>query len=145
MERSGLIALLLILAAGLPGTAEEPSVTLPAPLARVLTDYEAAWAARDAAALADLFAPDGLVLSPGHPPVRGRTEIRRHYEGRGGPLALRALAWAAEGGVAYIVGAYAVGPGEPDVGKFTLTLTRVSDGRWLIRSDMDNGNSRGSG
>ena len=32
-----------------------PSVTLPAALARVLTDYETAWRARDAKALAALF------------------------------------------------------------------------------------------
>ena len=32
--------------------------------------------------------------------------------------------------------------GEADVGKFTLTLRKGSDGRWLIMSDMDNGNAR---
>jgi len=32
--------------------------------------------------------------------------------------------------------------GEPDGGKFTLTLRKAGDGRWLIMSDMDNGNSR---
>ena len=32
--------------------------------------------------------------------------------------------------------------GEPDVGKFTLTLVRGAGDRWLIVSDMDNGNSR---
>ncbi|MEE8218925.1 MAG: DUF4440 domain-containing protein, partial [Vicinamibacteria bacterium] len=60
----------------------------------------------------------------------------------GGPLALRALAYATEGGVGYIIGAYARRRGEPDVGKFTLTLRRDGEGRWLIMSDMDNGNSR---
>jgi ketosteroid isomerase-like protein len=28
-----------------------------------------------------------------------------------------------------------------DDGKFTLTLRKDSDGRWLIMSDMDNGNA----
>ena len=42
--------------------------------------------------LAALFAEDGFVLSSGVPPVRGRAAIRRHYEGQGGPLSLRALA-----------------------------------------------------
>ena len=76
-----------------------PSVTLPAPLARVLTDYEVAWQSKDAAALAALFAEDGFVLSSGVPPVRGRAQIEKHYAAQGGPLSLRALAFAAEGSV----------------------------------------------
>ena len=119
-----------------------PTITLPRPLARVLTDYEVAWSHKDAAALAALFAEDGFVLPNGRPPVRGRPAIRKHYEGKGGPLALRALAFAVKEPVAYIIGGFARQQGEPDVGKFTLTLSRASDGRWLIMSDMDNGNSR---
>ncbi|MFL6198749.1 MAG: hypothetical protein ACJ76J_06215 [Thermoanaerobaculia bacterium] len=43
--------LVAISAAGQQETpAAEPSVSLPAELARVLTDYEAAWSKRDAAA-----------------------------------------------------------------------------------------------
>jgi ketosteroid isomerase-like protein len=117
-----------------------PSVTLPAELARVLTDYETAWRAKDAAALARLFAEDGFVLQRNKPPVRGRAEIERAYAGAGGQLALRALAYATEGPVGYIIGAYSARAGEPDDGKFTLTLKKGADGRWLIMSDMDNGN-----
>ena len=119
-----------------------PRVTLPAPLARVLSDYEAAWRNQDAAALAALFAEDGFVLANGVPPVRGRLQIQKHYAGQGGPLALRALAFAAEGSVGYIIGGFARQKGEPDIGKFTLTLRKDGEGRWLIMSDMDNGNSR---
>ena len=119
-----------------------PSITLPPPLARVLTDYEAAWRNKDAAALAALFREDGFVLSNGSPPVRGRAQIPKHYAGQGGPLALRALAFAIEGSVGYIVGGFSRRIGEADIGKFTLTLRRGADERWLIMSDMDNGNSR---
>jgi ketosteroid isomerase-like protein len=125
-----------------PAASPLPSVHLPPPLARVLTDYETAWRARDAAALAGLFAEDGFVLSNGVPPVRGRSEIQRHYSGQGGPLALRALAYATEGAVGYIIGGFALREGEADIGKFTLTLRQDAGGRWLIVSDMDNGNSR---
>jgi ketosteroid isomerase-like protein len=121
-----------------------PSVTLPPDLARVLTDYEAAWRARDAAALARLFAEDGFVLSGGRPPIRGRAAVERHYRGSGGPLALRALAYATEGAVGYIIGGYARQAGDPDVGKFTLTLRREAGGPWLIVSDMDSPNRRPS-
>lgn len=138
------IALLLrtsALAAGpSPDAAPQPSIELPPELARVLTDYEAAWGSRDAAALARLFAEDGFVLSGGGPPVRGRAEIERRYAGSGGPLALRAFAFAAEGRVGWILGGYAPRAGEPDDGKFTLTLSKDAKGRWLIMSDMDNSN-----
>jgi ketosteroid isomerase-like protein len=105
-------------------------------------DYESAWQRKDARALAALFAEDGFVLSNGVPPVRGRAAIEKHYSGQGGPLSLRALAHATEGSTGYIIGGFARRRGEPDIGKFTLTLRKGSDGRWLIVSDMDNGNSR---
>ena len=140
-----LIALLAIglVCAPLRSTAAElPSVELPAPLARVLSDYEAAWQRKDAPALAALFAEDGFVLSSGVPPVRGRAAIEKHYNGQGGALSLRALAYATEGSIGYIIGGYARQKGEADVGKFTLTLRKGAGGRWLIISDMDNGNTR---
>lgn len=119
-----------------------PSVSLPPELARVLTDYETAWRAKDAAALARLFAEDGFVLSSGAPPVRGRAAIEKAYTGAGGPLVLRALAFATEGRIGYVIGGFARKAGEPDVGKFTLTLKKDASGAWLIASDMDNGNER---
>jgi ketosteroid isomerase-like protein len=119
---------------------QQPSVPLSPELARVLTDYETAWRAGDGAALARLFDEDGFVLANGGPPVRGRAAIEQHYKGPGGPLALRAFAFATEGRVGYILGGFARQEGAPDIGKFTLTLRRGSDGRWLIVSDMDNGN-----
>ncbi len=117
-----------------------PSVTLPPALDRVLRDYERAWRARDPAALAMLFAEDGFVLANGRPPVQGRQAIRSAYAEGGGPLVLRALAYAIEGSTGYIIGAY--GAGERDTGKFVLALRRGGDGRWLIAADIDNGNQR---
>jgi ketosteroid isomerase-like protein len=127
------------LAAGAEG---EPSVALPPELGRVLTDYEAGWKAGDAAALANLFAEDGFVLSGGRPPVKGRAAIQKVYTHPGAPLSLRAIAYASHGDVAYIIGGYSAQPGRPDDGKFTLTLRKSESGRWLIVSDMDNSNRR---
>ena len=114
-----------------------PSIDLPPPLARVLTDYETAWRNRDAAALSRLFANDRVVVPNACPPVRGREEVERCYTGSGGPLSLRAVAYGAEGPAGYIIGAYAPEKGQPDAGKFTLTLLKGGDGRWLIVADMD--------
>ncbi|MBI1983018.1 MAG: DUF4440 domain-containing protein [Acidobacteria bacterium] len=141
----------LVLAAGLstaaaaPAQEREPppvlpSITLPAELDRVLRAYEREWGARSPQGLATLFTEDGFVLQPGRPPVRGHEAIARAYQGSGGPLALRALAYATADTVGYIVGAYATAPGDPDVGKFILLLRRRPQGPWLIAADMDNGN-----
>jgi len=137
---------IVILLMPVPALAEDlpsaplPSVQLPPELSRVLRDYEAGWRAGDGAALAELFAEDGFVLSNGTPPVRGREAIRRHYRGPGGPLVLRAFAYATDGTLGYILGGFSRKEGDPDIGKFTLTLRKSSDGKWLILSDMDNGN-----
>ena len=120
-----------------------PDAALPAPLDRVLRNYEQAWRGGDARALAALFAEDGFVLQSNQPPVRGRTAIEAAYAGQGGsPLRLRALAYAVEGNTGYIIGAYSYGNNVGDTGKFTLTLKREGDGPWVIFSDMDNSNAR---
>ena len=148
MRKAGwLIGVLLWTATGVCGqteesVAQEPSIDLPPPLKRVLTDYESAWSRHDAPALGKLFAEDGFVLPNGHPPVRGRAAIERYYEGHGGPLALRAIAFAEQGSVGFILGGYASETGKPDDGKFTLTLRKGPEGRWLIFSDMDSANAR---
>ena len=125
-----------------PDATPPASVTLPPELARVLTDYEKAWRAHDAAGLVALFADDGFVLANGAPPVRGRAAIAKAYANAGGDLVLHAFAFATEGPVGWIVGGFSRREGQPDVGKFTLTLRRGAGGMWLIASDMDNGNAR---
>lgn len=120
----------------------QPSVTLPADLARALSDYEKGWRTGNAAALAELFAEDGFVLPNGKEVVKGRSAIQKLYTSNGAPLSLRAIAYATHGDVGYIIGGYGAEPGKPDDGKFTLTLRKGADGRWLIMSDMDNPNRR---
>lgn len=124
-----------------PATPALPTIHLPAELDRVLRDYERAWRAADVAALVALFTDDGFVLQPGRPPARGHAKLAEVYSGQaGGALRLRALAYAAADSVGYIIGAYGYGDDPSDQGKFTLTLRRSASGRWLIASDMDNGN-----
>lgn len=115
---------------------------LPREFDQALRGYETAWRAKDASALAKLFAEDGFVLPNGNAPVRGRAQIEKHYAGAGGPLHLRAMHWAREGRVGYIIGEYAGTPDFANPGKFTLTMMRGDDERWLIMSDMDNSNTQ---
>ena len=129
-----------------PAPANTPplaSITLPPELDRVLRDYERAWRSGDANTVAALFAEDGFVLQSGRSPVRGRAAIAAAYRGQaGGPLRLRAFAYATSDTTGYILGAYGYGEGAdvPDMGKYTVTLRRARGGPWLLFSDMDNGN-----
>ena len=126
-----------------PASAPLPSVTLPPEIDRVLRDYERAWRSGDATAVAALFAEDGYVLQSGRNPIRGRAAIANAYKGQaGGPLRLRAFAYATSDTSGYILGAYGYGEGENvlDMGKYTVTLRRSRGGPWQLFSDMDNGN-----
>jgi ketosteroid isomerase-like protein len=114
-------------------------IDLPDDLEIVLRNYETHWRNFDAQGLASLFTTDGFVMSPAKPPVRGKDAITKKYEGSGGPLFLSAYAYAVEGDIAYIIGGYRGNENGADTGKFTLTLKKEGD-KWLIFSDMDNGN-----
>src|SRR5262245_43525434 len=94
-------AFLLTACASLPAQRGAP---LPADLQRVLVDYENAWRARDAAALSALFVERKVSVSNSSAcaPSPGREEIARCYEGQGGALSLRAVAYGADGRLAYI-------------------------------------------
>ena len=151
MRRATLLACATLLAAApplarravaqAPAAADTlPTVALPPALDRVLRDYERAWRARDPAALAALFTDDGFVLSGGRPPVHGRAAIAAHYAGSGGALHLRAVAYAADDTVGYIIGMYGATATEPPMGKFVLALRRAPGGAWRIAADMDNPN-----
>lgn len=140
--RSIALGLLLFPAAQARSQTADPlglePVALPAPLDRVLRDYEAAWEAGDGKRLAALFTEDGFALSNGRLPMRGRAAIEAWHTRPGGDLQLRAFAWSTSDSVGYIVGGYTypgmTGPG----GKFLLALRRGADRRWLIAADMDN-------
>ena len=118
------------------------TVTLPAELDRVLRDYEVAWRAGDEAALAALFTETGFVMQGGRAAARGRNAIQAAYTTSQGPLVLNAWDYSVEGDTGFIIGGFALAEGDPEVGKFVLTLRRVGE-RWFIHSDMDNGGGRG--
>lgn len=126
--------------ASFPPTDSLPTVTLPPAIDRVLRDYEREWQANNVEKLIALFTPDGFVLQPRRPAIRGQASLKEAYRNQGGqPLFLRALSFAQDGSVGYIIGAYCAKATGNDIGKFILALRKGADGRWLIAADMDNG------
>jgi ketosteroid isomerase-like protein len=123
-----------------PDVASQRSIVLPADLDRVLRDYERHWQAGDADALASLFVENGLIVRSGTW-IRGRTQIQAAYQPASGQLSLRAIEYAADDELGYIIGAYGYGDEVPieDRGMFVLTLKRSPGGGWLIVSDLDRG------
>jgi len=119
-----------------------PSITLPAELDRVLRDYERLWKAGDENGLAELFTTDGFVPARGGW-VRGRAAIKERYQNSSGDLRLRALAFATQDTVGYIIGAFGFGEAAAtrDAGKFVLALRRPPRSKWLIAADIDNPNN----
>ena len=136
--RAAVLALGVALSAcATPATPSSSGATLPPELQRVLEDYSTAWRAKDAKALAALFADDRTVVPNACPPAKDRAGIEACYTGSGGGIGLTALDHRIDGSMAYIIGEYAGAPGGPAAGKFVLTLTRDATGRWLIVADMD--------
>jgi len=119
-----------------------PSIKLPPDLDKVLRDYETAWKASDATGLAQLFADGRVVMTNSGRAVKGREGVRQMYANGGGPLVLRAVAYAADDSVAHIIGGYTLRPGEGDAGEFVLALVRSKGGPWLIVADMDRARRR---
>jgi hypothetical protein len=118
-----------------------PSVALPSELDRVVRDYERHWRAGNAQALSELFTIDGFIARRGGW-IRGRSAIRDAYTGVGSDLRLRAVAFAMDDIVGYIIGAYGYGDAAAthDSGRFILTLRRSLGQPWLIAADLDGAN-----
>lgn len=139
--KSTLYVIIILLLTVISATAQElKPIDLPDELQEVLTNYETHWKNSDAKKLASLFTENGFILRPGYDLVKGRENIQTSYENAGGgDLVLRAYDFSIQGNLAYIIGGYTYGSRVKDMGKYTLTLKKV-DGKWLIHSDMDNGN-----
>jgi ketosteroid isomerase-like protein len=132
---------LIIITTEIVGAQSIQKIELPDELEEVLTNYETHWRNSNAKKLASLFTEDGFILRPGYDMVKGRDNIERSYQNAGGgDLVLRAYDYSVQNDLAYIIGGYTYGNRVKDMGKYTLILKKIN-GKWLIHSDMDNGNS----
>ncbi len=110
--------------------------------------WKQAFNARDAEAVAKLYAPDAILAAPGLPPVRGREAIGKYFRQTVAGFASAGVSVAdapmgasgTSGDLGYEWKTYLITNGSGTVidrGKL-LTLFRRDHGRWLISGDTWN-------
>lgn len=145
-------ALLLWVAAAGPtscgrGGAPAPSMA-QRQISRVMVEYEAAYHRNDAAAMAQLYAPNGLLLPPGRELIRGRDAIRKFWEqGMEAGFQMETLQVSAGIGTGFAVGRYYIpadAENDAESGKYVITFERQPDGVWRVAADIWNEDGNGS-
>jgi hypothetical protein len=141
-------SLISILGCAAEPAADAPAlraVPLPPDFTAILRAYERAYAGRDSAALADLFAADGFLLRPGAAMRQGGASIAGTLAAEGGALTLVPVAFERADSAGFIIGTFGAEASPLRGGKFILALTRRAagaNGAWRITADMDSRNSR---
>jgi len=113
----------------------------------LLERYLAAYNNGDAAALAELYSVDAVLLPHEQLGARGRSKIEQFWKRTlrfdsarrmGRSVSTLLMAKKAGADVAYLVGTFGAGSG--DTRNFTICLVRDSEGKWRIASEMWNSN-----
>lgn len=143
-----ILAVLLLFAAGCNAPAKEKLATAEE-LSQVNRDFAKALNAKDAAAAANCYAPDAVVLPPGQPNVTGREAIQKYWQGflDGAGFvdaSVSTVATGSNGDTGYEIGTadlHLKGPDGKTVTekiKYTIVLKRNAEGKWLQTYDMWN-------
>ena len=134
----GAIALMTVGGAAQQKGADEASI------AKVRTAYQTAAGSQDGAALAKLFAPDGVEMPPNAPAAKGRPAIEAFHKAfvkqwmmHG--ITITSTSTKIAGDTAYDVGTYkqqimsqTSGAVIDDVGKYVVLLRKDASGAWWI-------------
>jgi uncharacterized protein (TIGR02246 family) len=138
--------------ASLPAFAQQRggSAAAEAAIAKTRSAYEAAALKQDAAAIAKLFAPDGLEMPPNAPLQKGRAAIEAYHKNFASQVMVHGLTIKPTethvlGDVAYEVGTYSQnlmpmksGNTIDDKGKYVVLLKKDAGGAWLITHSIYN-------
>ena len=157
MRRLSAIPFLILAAlALLPGPSAAQSADLAAEeqqIGALNEGWLAAIAAKDVAAVAELYAEDGAILPPGSPIAEGRDAVAETWKGLfalpgfGLVFSPTRLEVASSGDMAYEIGNYELdfetdqGPLQ-DHGKYVVVWRKV-DGAWKVAADIFNSNEAG--
>lgn len=119
-------------------------------VARTRAAYEKAAAAQDGAAIARLYAADGVEMPPNAPAVKGRAAIEAYHKAFGQQFMVHGFSVAATetkviGDTAYEIGTYKQslmqqkgGGMLDDKGKYIVLLKKDASGNWAITHSIYN-------
>jgi uncharacterized protein (TIGR02246 family) len=126
---------------------DQTSAESLAQVADIASRLEAAFNARDAAALASLYADSAILMPPNEPMVTGRAAIRSWFERalpRLGRVSIMAVESGGEGDRAFQIGTFTTAalsdgsaPSSTRSGKYVLLLNHNA-GQWRIQCDIWN-------
>jgi len=113
-------------------------------IAKVRTAYQTAATAQDGAAIAKLYAPDGVEMAPNAPAAKGRAAIEAFHKAFGQQFMVHGMTIAAT--ETHVMGDWAVDIGTykqqlmsmkgggvaDDTGKYVVLFKKDASGAWLI-------------
>ena len=143
MTKAVFVSVVLLLVAGISSAQNASKAAGAATPDEIRQRWMAAGNAKDAAAIAGLYADDATVMPPNAAAVKGRASIQSFWKGMvdqltGNVTLTRVGGWQG-GDTGYEAGTYAamMGTGN-DTGKYLITFKKGADGKWLISNDIFN-------
>lgn len=131
-------------------SAQQKSGADDAAIAKVRTAYQTAAGTQDGAALAKLYASDGVEMPPNGPAAKGRAAIEAFHKAFGQQFMMHGITITptetkVHGDVAYDVGTYKqnlmsqkTGAMTEDHGKYVVLLKKEPSGAWVITHSIYN-------
>jgi uncharacterized protein (TIGR02246 family) len=142
------VAIVALAAAG--AAAQSKTGADEAAIAKIRTAYQTAAASQDGAAIAKLYAPDGVAMHPNAPAAKGRAAIEAFHKAFGQQwmmhgITITSTALKVTGDTAYDVGTYKQGlmsqkggPQIDDTGKYIVLLKKDASGNWWVTHSISN-------
>ena len=131
-------------------TAQSKPSADEAAIAKIRTAYQAAAGSSDGAAIAKLYAPDGVAMHPNAPAAKGRAAIEAFHKSFAQQwmmhgITITSTATKVMGDTAYDIGTYKQGimsmkggPQIDDTGKYIVLLKKDASGNWWVTHSISN-------
>jgi uncharacterized protein (TIGR02246 family) len=144
MRLAVVVAAAVMLVAASASAQQKPGAADEAAIAKVRTAYQTAAGSQDGAALAKLYAPDGVEMPPNAPAAKGRAAIEAFHKAFGQQWMMHGMTITSgelkvHGDYAYDAGTYKQslmpmkgGAVADDHGKYVVLLKKDGSGNWWI-------------